>query len=132
MNRPLKSWIILFLFLVIHTISLSQSTMSRADSLAIKLVERHKQINSLKQSRPGYRVQIYFGTDRAKAQEIRTDFLVSYPTMGAYLVYHQPYFKIRVGDFYSRIEALGFLNKIASGYSTAFIVSDDVKLPTFE
>lgn len=80
-------------------------------------------------SMPGYRVQIYFGNDRTKAQELRSEFLQLFPSVPAYLVYHQPNFKVRVGDFRTRLEAIGFLNKISGSYQSAFIVPDDVKLP---
>lgn len=95
----------------------------------MKLVERHKLLSAAKMSRPGFRVQLYFGNDRSKALEMRSDFMTSYPSYGAYLIYQQPYFKVRAGDFYTRLEAQGFLKKIQSIYSSAFIVTDEVKLP---
>jgi hypothetical protein len=45
------------------------------------------------------------------------------------MTYQQPNFKIRVGDFKTRLEALKFLKEVQGLYSTAFIVKDDVKLP---
>ena len=78
---------------------------------------------------PGYRIQIYFGQNRTKANEVKTDFLQLFPKTGAYLVYQQPNFKIRVGDFRSRLEASKFLKDIQSLYAAAFIVKDEVKLP---
>lgn len=107
-----------------HTVA-----QSVTDSLAKNLVEKHKKINLLNPSRPGYRIQIFFGNDRSKAQDIRSEFMRIYPETGAYMVYHQPYFKIRVGDFSTRLEASGFLNKLNGRYTTAFIVPDEVRLP---
>jgi len=115
------------IFLLISTLCFSQS--SDSDSLTKKLVERHKLVNASRMSMPGYRVQIYFGNDRTKAQELRSEFLQLFPSTPAYLVYHQPNFKVRVGDFRTRLEAIGFLNKISGSYQSAFIVPDDVKLP---
>jgi hypothetical protein len=121
------------LFMVLITnFSGAQLNTTQSDSLALKLVERHKLLNASKLSVSGYRVQIYFGTDRNKAQEVRSEFLSNNPNTPAYLIYHQPYFKVRIGDFYSRLDAIGFLNKIAVDYTTSFVVSDDVKLPVFE
>ncbi|MDQ3050305.1 MAG: SPOR domain-containing protein [Bacteroidota bacterium] len=77
----------------------------------------------------GYRIQIYFGSDRTKANEVKTDFLQLFPNKGAYLIYQQPNFKIRVGDHKTRLEAMKFLKEIQSLYSAAFIVKDEVKLP---
>ena len=80
----------------------------------------------------GFRIQIYFGSERAKATEIRADFMKNFPEIASYLIYQQPYFKIRVGDFKTRIEASGFLKKLDDHYTTAFIVPDEVKLPSSE
>lgn len=99
------------------------------DSLTRKLVERHKLINAAKKTMPGYRIQLYFGNDRARAQEIRASFIQLFPSTPAYLLYQQPNFKVRSGDFRTRLEATGFLKKINEHFSNAFIVPDEVKLP---
>ena len=102
---------------------------SAQDSLVKLLVNRHIAIGQAKRTMPGYRVQIHFGSSRTKANEVKADFLKLYPNMGSYLVYHQPNFKIRVGDFKTRMEAQKFLKDIQPLYSTAFLVKDEVRLP---
>lgn len=79
---------------------------------------------------PGYRIQLYFGGERIKAQEVRSEFLLSYPEVPAYLIYQQPNFKVRAGDFRTRLEAAGFLKKLEFRFKSSFIVPDDVKLPS--
>jgi len=106
-----------------------QYSLKTQDSLIHVLMNRHIAINQAKKTMPGYRVQIYFGSDRSKANDVKTDFLQLFPSKGAYLIYQQPNFKIRVGDFKTRLEAMSFLKEIQSLYSAAFIVKDDVKLP---
>lgn len=114
------------------TVSAQVTIKHTNDSLANQLVERHKKVNAAKMSMSGFRVQLYFGSERQKANEIRTDFLSQYPGTGAYLLYQQPYFKVRVGDFRTRLEAQAFLKKISPVYSSAFIVTDEVKLPSLD
>jgi len=104
-------------------------SLKTQDSLVHVLVNRHIAINQAKKTMPGFRIQIYFGSDRTKANEVKSDFLQLFPNKGSYLVYQQPNFKIRVGDFKTRLEAMKFLKEIQSLYSAAFIVKDDVKLP---
>lgn len=104
-------------------------SLKTQDSLVQVLVNRHMAINQAKRSMPGYRIQIYFGNDRTRANEIKTDFLQLFPNTGTYLIYQQPNFKIRVGDYKTRLEAMKFLKEIQSLYSSAFLVKDDVKLP---
>lgn len=128
---------ILFISLSISLVSTelcaqNNSNYSKSDSLARELVDRHKKANATKMSMSGFRIQIYFGSERAKATEIRADFSKNFPEIASYLIYQQPYFKIRVGDFKTRIEASGFLNKLEDHYTTSFIVPDEVKLPSSE
>ena len=116
-------------FLFITNTMFGQTIIASQDSLAGRLVEKHKKLNAAHQSMPGYRVQVYFGSDRNHATELKTEFQHLYPKANAYILYQQPNFKLRVGDFKSRLEALKFLKEIQDNYTTAFVVQDDVKLP---
>jgi hypothetical protein len=112
-------------------------TQSNADSSVVitkdsrldDLVNKQKELNLQKQTIPGYRVQIYFGTMRQKAIELKNEFNSLHPQMASYLTYKQPNFKVRVGDFRTRLEAQKFLKDIQGKYSTSFIVTDDIRLP---
>lgn len=95
------------------------------------LVKKHIDINSLQYGIHGYRIQIYFGANRAKALEVKSEFLKIYPDIAAYLIYQQPNFKIRVGDFRTRLEAYKFYRSLLLYFNLAFIVRDDIKLPDF-
>lgn len=99
------------------------------DSRFDQLVAKQRRLNITRQTVPGYRVQIYFGSNRPKASEVKIDFTSRYPDMPAYISYQQPNYKVRVGDFRSRFEAQQFLGKIEGQYPTMFIVPDEVRLP---
>lgn len=77
---------------------------------------------------PGYRIQIYFGSTRNKAQEIKTTFEQQFPTINSYLIYDAPNFKVRVGDFQTRWQALPVLEELRSSFDIAFIVKDEIPL----
>jgi hypothetical protein len=122
--------LLLFASLTLAPASLiAQYSLKTQDSLVRVLVNRHIAISQAKQSMPGYRIQIYFGPQRDLANEVKSDFTRLYPGVGAYLVYQQPNFKIRVGDFKTRLDAMKFLKEIQPVYSTAFLVMDEVRLP---
>lgn len=121
----MRTHILIFLFFPF----LVQGQQTDNESLALQLVQRHKKINASKMSMPGFRIQLYFGNERMKAQEIKSSFLQKHPKASAYMLYHQPNFKVRVGDFRTRLEAAGFLKLISEDFKTSFIVPDDVKLP---
>lgn len=75
----------------------------------------------------GYRVKIYFGTDKAKAKSVQAKFVNDYKGIPAYEEYQQPNFVINVGDFKTKIEAHELLKKIKEEYPYAFIVKSKVR-----
>lgn len=100
------------------------------DKRVNELVLKHVLINEAKKGKmKGYRVQIHFGSEKTKALEVKSKFISQNYKEVAYLDYQQPYFKIRVGDFRTKLEAYKFLQEILGGFPGAFIVSDDIELP---
>ena len=70
----------------------------------------------------GYRVQILQTEDAQEAREVQKDAILDLDA-DVYLIYDNPYYKVRVGDFESRYEAETFLEKILrKGYQSAWIV----------
>jgi len=130
-----------FLFFMLAFLAQTQAqnmvTSSNADSSVLitkdkrlnELLDKQRKQNLEKQTMPGYRVQIYFGVNRPKASEVKLDFTSKYPEVPSYLSYQQPNFKVRVGDFVSRLEAQKFLKQLEGKYPTTFVVTDDVNLP---
>ncbi|NNM15873.1 MAG: SPOR domain-containing protein, partial [Bacteroidia bacterium] len=92
------------------------------DAKVRELVERHKSVNNDKQSIPGYRIQLYYGSDRQKAIMLKAEFLRNYPENNVYLIYQQPNFKVRTGDFKTKFEADRFFRTIKDDYPACFIV----------
>lgn len=101
-----------------------------ADPRLKVLVSKHNDILKRGQAQ-GYRVQIYFGADKTKAKEVKSRFLASYASEAkAYEIYEQPNFKVRVGDFRSRLEAYRFLKKIRADFPASFIVGSKIEMPS--
>lgn len=107
----------------------SLQTGVHADPRLKVLVSKHKDVLTKGQQK-GYRVQIYFGADKAKAKEIKSKFIAAYGSEArAYEIYEVPNFKIRVGDFRTRLEAYRFLKKIRADYPASFIVACEIEMP---
>ena len=80
----------------------------------------------------GYRISIYFGSgqDSKKTAELtRANFVTRYPGVNCHTKFEYPYFKVYVGDFRTRSEALKFLKEIEYNYPDAFIREDIVEFP---
>jgi len=97
------------------------------------VLDKYYEVNERKNGKiPGYRVQIHFGSDRTKAKEIKSKFQGKHPETRAYDPYEQPNFKVRVGDFRTKLEAYSFMKEIMIEFPGAFIVQDDIELPRIE
>lgn len=60
----------------------------------------------------GWRVQIMASTDRVQIDEGRARFRGLYPEVPAEWVHEPPYYKLRVGVFRTRQEALAFIGNL--------------------
>lgn len=99
------------------------SQEQRFDSLLML----HKQLNMMNSTVPGYRLQIYFESgnySKSKAIETKDAFESKYPNFKAYISFNEPYYRVRVGDFRTKIEAIGFLKKLLRKYPNAFEIED--------
>lgn len=102
-----------------------------ADPRLAVLVEKHRsqQTGGIRHMR-GYRVQIYYGIDRNVAINRKVDFMRRYPNIKVYMSYTQPQYRIKVGDFASREDALDLYREMISLYGACMIVPDYVTINT--
>ena len=80
----------------------------------------------------GFRVQIFMelGNDALRhADSVRTKFTEKYPDIPIYLVFGQPYYRLRIGDFRTRLEAENMYQQIKKKYKNAFVTADRINLP---
>ncbi|MDB5119495.1 MAG: preprotein translocase [Sphingobacteriales bacterium] len=97
----------------------------KIDVLIARRLELSKKGQSAAQIE-GYRIQIYSGSDRKLAYAEQTRFKGLYPQIFAYITYIQPNYKVRVGDFRTRMDAEKFMYSIKQNFSTVFIFPDQV------
>lgn len=119
----------IFLFFLFCTVNVNAQSNTIQEKKIEKLNEKHKENCDKKGTIPGYRVQIHFGSDREKAKDEKAKFLKLYSEVPAYENYQQPNFKIRVGDFRTRLEAQKFLKDIKNDFSSSFVVTDEINYP---
>jgi len=74
----------------------------------------------------GYRVQIMAKNDRKEALLEFENFQLKYPEVPIYLKYDSPNFKLRVGDFPSKVEAHYWFAKLQAEFPLLFIVPDKI------
>ena len=102
------------------------------DSQLIRLVSLHIRKNESLRGINGYRVEIFFSSAldaRQKALQTKAAFLKDYPDTNVYVIYVSPDFKVRVGDFRTKNEALAMMKQVQDRFPKAFIVPDIIEFP---
>lgn len=99
----------------------------RIDSLIARRLELGKVNNSGSSvSALGFRVQIFSGLSRDDAYSEQTKFKTRYPNVRTYISYTQPNYRVRVGDFRTKLEAQKFLNELKKYYSSLFVFAETI------
>ncbi len=132
----MKVKFIIFLFVCV-CFSFNIKAQTKIGSIKIKgeiiyldsIIDKKNRENSINQTINGYRIQLFSGNERNNANNIKTKFLKLYPDQTAYLAYNQPYFKIRIGDFRTKLDAKLFYNKIKGEFNECIIIADKINLP---
>jgi len=105
-------------------------------SVAIaSILRKNVIVNEAKKSFRGYRIQVFSVSgvnSKDKANKTKAELLMDNPDIQAYIVYNEPYFKVRIGDFLTKLEALCFMQTILKEYPFAFVVADDINYPVIE
>ncbi len=138
-------WLSLFLF---TGISVKAQTTTHSDlvqrmavpdpSGAAVTIKSHCNVilvqGTITQKMKGYRVRIYFdnGQDaRSEAQAAINKFQDMYENVPTYLDYTAPYFKVTVGNFLTKEEAIKLWGNLLNTFPSSFIVSENIELSEF-
>lgn len=141
-----------FIFILTTTISFSQQEIDSSfifkpvqsigdtlgsleieqDSKIASLLFKKVEVNKVHLGQQGYRIQIMSVTganSSDKANMAIAEFLSEFDDIEVYIVYQAPYFKVRLGDFRTKLDAFNYLQSILEVYPQAFVVSDKVNIP---
>lgn len=97
-----------------------------------KMLNWHIENNKINNKIDGFRVEIFFSSDfdaKDKALKKKMEFLSVYPDNIVHVKYISPNFRVRVGDFRTKNEALKLYREIKNTYPVAFIVTDEIDFP---
>ena len=122
-----------FLFTLLLLTGYSQNTKENSGVVIIKdkkiddLIKNKSNIRRI--STAGYRVQIYFSTDKDKVQDLRMKFIKQYPKMETYITFDAPNYILRVGDFTEKNDAERFKKEIFREYPENVILKTAINVP---
>lgn len=103
------------------------------DALASAMAEHS--VSNRSKALTGYRVRIFFDnkqTARAESEACLKRFEEQWHDFPAYRSYVNPYFKVTVGDFRTRSEAMQLLQKLRPSFPAAFIVKETINYPVVD
>ena len=83
----------------------------------------------------GYRVRIFFDNkqnSRGASEAAAGRFKGMYPGTAVYRTYTNPFFKVTVGDFRTRSEALQLLSAIKNEFPSSFVVREKINYPVVD
>ena len=92
----------------------------KLDSLAVK--------NRKIKLAQGYRILVYTGTSSEEAKKMKEKVYKLTPTEEIYTIYKQPTFRVKVGDYYNRLEANHVFVKLQKDFPNAMLVPDQVNI----
>lgn len=102
------------------------------DAAINNLLKWHIHMNEKKKTFTGYRIQIYsansYGRSIEQLKTMRNQFEETFQDIPAYLKYFDPDFKIRVGNFHSRLESIPALYRIRKIYPASYPVKTEISL----
>ncbi|WP_432711997.1 SPOR domain-containing protein [Pedobacter sp.] len=109
------------------------------DSIIGKRLELNKKVvaPTVKRSGPvvaqvGFRVQIFYGSNRKETFQEQARFKSYYPKLNTYITYKEPNYYLRVGDFRTRLEAQRLMNELRPLFPTLFIFREKINAPILE
>ncbi len=122
MKRGLLSIFILFSSGII---ALAQDIQVKEDPLIAQMMERFASINKSSSTIDGWRVQILATPDRQKLESARSVFQYKYPNLSVDWVHTNPWYKLYVGAFATKLDAMRLQYLLKRDYPNAYLVRDN-------
>jgi len=122
-----------FLFILFPFLSVAQTDTTLSENGSITsinekginaLVRKYENILKAKNGVDGWRVQIMFKTKKAEIQQLKIAFIKLYPEIPAYLEYDTPYYRVRVGNCRTKLEAIKIQHQISKNFPGAYPVPE--------
>ena len=88
--------------------------------------------NNASKKLTGYRIRVYFDNGqnaRNKSEAIARSVSAAYPGIGVYRTFESPNYKVSVGDFRTKDEALKVYHALKATYPTALLLKDTINYP---
>ena len=130
-----------FLFILLPFLSVAQTDTTLSENGSITsineigintLVSKYEAILKVRNGVDGWRVQIMFKTKKEELKQLKIAFIKLYPEIPAYLEYEAPYYRIRVGNCRTKLEAIKIKALISKNFPGAYPVPEIINFSHLE
>jgi len=87
-----------------------------------ELFVKYENILKSKNGVEGWRVQLLFKAKQKEITQLKIDFIKLYPKIPTYLEYEAPYYRVLVGNFRTKLEAIKIKHQISKNFPGAYPV----------
>lgn len=127
----MKNFLLTFCLISIFSLMNAQSNLSyNLEDGVTQLEEIHFMAWSKVKKIDGYRIQLISlsGTNsKSIVERMQVDFTNKFPNVPAYVTYFEPNFRLRVGDFKTKLEAYHVYHLVNISFPGAFIIKDKIE-----
>jgi hypothetical protein len=113
-------------------LSVMGSGVQVSQSQAVRQALQSHIRNNAAKTLTGYRIRVFYDsapTARQRSEAIAAACRGQFPDTGVYRTFESPNYKVTVGDFRTKDEALRIFNALKRSYPTAFIIKETINYP---
>jgi len=124
-----KCFFALILLIGTAAMATAQNISIKEEAQVSQMLERFSQLNRSVSTIDGWRVQILATPDRQQLESARQVFQYKYPNINVDWVHTNPWYKIYVGAFSSKLDAMRLQSLLKRDYPNAYLVKDNTIRP---
>lgn len=117
---------------IINVIQSADGNSTVYQSASVGVAFRQYVARNASKPMQGYRIRVYYDSDRTSrgvSESIARQIAGRYPGLKVYRTFDSPNFKVAVGDFRTKDEALALFKRLKSQYPAAFIIKENINYP---
>ena len=132
---------VFFLFILLPFLSVSQTDTTLSENGSITsineeeintLVRKYENILKARNGAEGWRVQLMFKAKKEEITQLKIAFIKLYPEIAVYLEYDAPYYRVRVGNCRTKLEAIKIKDLISKKFPGAYPVPEIINFSQLE
>jgi len=106
----------------------------KIDSRIVQLIDKKGEVipPATEPQISGYRIQLFFDTEKKHVDQARTKFITMFPTIETTISYKAPNYFLKVGNFRTFLEAEKIKGSLDKDFPTNYILKELINLPSLD